>query len=354
MAAMTARRSSDLNLGIVAALTAAGLFGAAAPLAKLLLDQTDPWLMAGLLYLGSGLGLTAYRLVVRAPSVRLPNGEWRSLAGAVVFGGMMAPALLLFGLQNMPASGASLLLNAEGLFTALIAWIVFRENADRRIVLGMLAILAGAAVITWPGDVAFASVWPACAILGACFAWGIDNNLTRKVSLADATWIAAVKGLAAGSVNFALAMAIGSTLPPLPVIGGAMVLGLCAYGISLALFVVALRHLGTARTGAYFSIAPFFGAALAVALGDPVTWTLAIAGLLMAFGLWLHLTETHEHEHAHEAMDHEHEHAHDDGHHGHDHDTPVAPGTRHTHQHRHTAVTHAHAHFPDMHHQHAH
>ena len=150
------------------------------------------------------------------------------------------------------------------------------------------------------------------------YVWAKVASGTRKVSLADATWIAAVKGLAAGSVNFALAMAIGSTLPPLPVIGGAMVLGLCAYGISLALFVVALRHLGTARTGAYFSIAPFFGAALAVALGDPVTWTLAIAGLLMAFGLWLHLTETHEHEHAHEAMDHEHEHAHDDGHHGHD------------------------------------
>lgn len=338
---------------IGAALLSAALFGAAAPLAKTILDHADPWLIAGLLYLGSGLGLTAYRAFRRAPPVRLPAGEWAWFGGAIFSGGVVAPVLLLAGLQNMPASGASLLLNAEGLFTALLAWVVFRENVDRRIVIGMLAIVAGAVVIAWPGSVAFSSLWPSLAVLAACLAWGIDNNLTRKVSLNDATWIASVKGLVAGAVNLVLALAMGSTLPDLSVVAGAMALGLLAYGVSLTLFVVGLRHLGTARTGAYFSIAPFFGAGLAVAMGEPLTWPLLIAGVLMGIGLWLHLTERHAHTHSHEETEHEHEHVHD-AHHQHEHGQDIAPGVRHTHRHHHAPMTHAHAHYPDMHHQHSH
>lgn len=197
----------------------------------------------------------------------------------------------MFGLARMPASGASLLLNAEGVFTALLAWFAFRENFDRRIAIGMLAIVAGAAVLSWPGEARFGDAWPALAVLGACLAWGIDNNLTRKVALNDATWIAAVKGLAAGAVNLLLALWVGSALPAAPTLAGGLVLGLAAYGISLALFVVGLRHLGTARTGAYFSVAPFFGAVLAVlGLGEPVATGLLVAGGLMALGVWLHLT----------------------------------------------------------------
>src|SRR3546814_707360 len=166
----------------------------------------------------------------------------------------------MLGLTGMPASGASLLLNAEGVFTALLACFAFKENFDRRIALGMVAIVAGAVVLSWPGEARFAGAWPALAILGACFAWGLDNNLTRKVSLSDATWIASVKGLAAGSVNLALAFIMGASIPPLPNLAGALVVGFFAYGVSLALFVVSLRHLGTARPGAYFLVAPFMGA----------------------------------------------------------------------------------------------
>ncbi|KGA62152.1 eamA-like transporter family protein [Yersinia enterocolitica] len=261
--------------------------------------------------------------------------------------------LLMIGLTGMPASGASLLLNAEGVFTALLAWFAFKENFDRRIALGMIVIVAGAAILSWPGEARFAGLWPTLAILGACFAWGIDNNLTRKVSLTDATWIASVKGLVAGVVNLALAFTLGATLPPLPNLAGALLVGFFAYGVSLALFVIGLRHLGTARTGAYFSIAPFLGAALAVAMGDAVTIPLIVAGLLMAIGIWLHLTEQHEHRHHHDDLLHEHQHLHDE-HHQHSHDFPVNADIPHKHPHQHQPMEHSHPHFPDSHHRHKH
>jgi drug/metabolite transporter (DMT)-like permease len=262
--------------------------------------------------------------------------------------------LLMFGLTRMPASGASLLLNAEGVFTALLAWLAFRENFDRRIAVGMLAIVAGAAVLSWPGEARFGDAWPALAVLGACAARAIDNNLTRKVALNDAAWIASVKGLAAGAVNLTLAFGHGSRLPAWPALAGAMVLGFVAYGISLALFVVSLRHLGTARTGAYFSVAPFFGALLALLwMGDAVDPRLLTAGALMALGIGLHLSERHIHRHTHAPLAHVHEHVHD-AHHQHDHGDGIEAEVRHTHPHRHEPLAHAHAHYPDEHHRHAH
>lgn len=341
------------HVGVQAGIASALLFGAGTPIAKLLLDSVSPWLLAGLLYSGSGLGLGLYRVIRRLPRVRLSRGELLPLAGAIFFGGMLGPVLLMFGLSNMPASGASLLLNAEGVFTALLAWFVFRENFDRRIALGMLAIVAGAVVLSVPGGVSLGTLWPALAVLGACLCWGIDNNLTRKVALNDATWLAAIKGSVAGPVNLALAFLLGAQLPAAGNIAAAMVVGFFAYGVSLVLFIVAMRHVGTARAGAYFSVAPFFGAALALALGEAITIPLVIAGLLMALGVWLHLTERHEHEHTHEALTHDHWHVHDE-HHEHDHDEPVAPGIRHRHAHTHEAITHTHEHYPDSHHRHEH
>lgn len=339
--------------GIAAALGAALLFGAGTPLAKWLLDAVSPWLLAGLLYLGSGLGLTLYRALSRAPAVRLAPGDALWFAGAIVAGGIVGPVLLMLGLAGMPASGASLLLNAEGVFTALLAWFAFRENFDRRIALGMAAIAAGAIVLSWPGEARFAGPWPTLAVLGACLAWAIDNNLTRRISFTDARWIAAVKGSVAGVANLALAWSLGASLPSLPVIAGAMTVGLFAYGVSLALFVVGLRHLGTARTGAYFSIAPFFGALVAVAMGDALTPRLLAGGALMALGTWLHLTERHKHEHAHPALLHDHEHSHDE-HHRHEHEVSVAAGTRHRHPHWHEPLAHSHTHYPDELHRHGH
>lgn len=295
--------------GIPAALGAAALFGASTPLAKLLLAGISPWMLAGLLYLGSGLGLMLYRRLSGATAVRLPKQERGWFAGAIIAGGIIAPVLLMLGLTGMPASGASLLLNAEGVFTALLAWFAFRENVDRRIALGMLAIVAGALVLSWPGEARFSGLWPTLAVLGACFAWGLDNNLTRKVSLNDATWIAAVKGLVAGAVNLTLALAVGNLLPALPLMVGAML------------------------------------------LGEAVTLPSLAAGLLMALGLWLHLTEHHAHAHQHDGLEHEHAHTHDSHH---QHDFPVTGGEPHSHWHRHVPLWHEHAHFPDAYHQHSH
>jgi len=345
--------------GVPAALAAAVLFGVSTPLAKLLLAQASPWLLAALLYLGSGVGLWLLRRIRRAPAARPAPGEWRWLAGAILSGGVIAPVLLMTGLAAMPASGAALLLNAESVFTALLAWFAFKENLDRRIALGMFAIVAGAVVLSWPAGatVEFASLWPALAVLGACFGWAVDNNLTRKVALSDASWIAMVKGLAAGATNLVLAVGLGAAWPgAVPVLGAAIV-GFLSYGASLAWFVIALRHLGAARTGAYFSVAPFFGALTALGLlGEPVTPALLLGGALMAVGVWLHLTERHAHEHTHEALEHAHAHTHGvgDEHHDHEHDEPVPAGTRHSHRHRHVALPHAHAHFPDAHHRHPH
>ncbi len=344
----------ESNRGVVAALVAALLFGAGTPFAKLLLAHTGPWLLAAMLYLGSGIGLWAWRRLRGAPAVRPIRSEWGWLAAATLCGGVVGPVLLMSGLAGLPATSASLLLNAEGVFTALLAWFVFKENFDRRIALGMLAIVAGALVLSWPGDVPLAAGWPALAVLGACLAWALDNNLTRKVSLTDASFIAMLKGLAAGTTNLALALWLGATWPSAGTVLAAALLGFLSYGASLVLFVVALRHLGTARTGAYFSVAPFFGALLAiVVLGEPVTPPLLIAGALMALGVWLHLTEHHAHDHVHAALEHTHEHRHDE-HHEHAHEGSVDPNTRHSHAHRHLPMRHSHGHFPDGHHRHEH
>jgi len=302
-------RSSLKNSGVQAGLVSALLFGASTPLAKPFASDFNPFLVAGLLYLGSGLGLLALRAIRGNPRLELPTSNRASLLGAVFFGGVVAPALLMFGLSAMAASDASLLLNTEAVFTALIAWFVFKENFDRNIAAGMVAIVAGAAVLSFSGDTWHSQLVPTLAVLGACLCWGIDNNLTGNVAVGDAVSLASIKGLVAGPTNLILAVAVGASMPPARSIAGLLVLGFACYGLSLVLFIVALRQLGTARAGAYFCVAPFFGASLAVALGAPFTWQILVAGGLMAFGVWLHLTENHEHEHSHGEFDHMHPHS---------------------------------------------
>ena len=349
-----------LSSGAGLALLSALLFGASTPLAKLLLRDIDPWMLAGLLYLGSGLGLIAVRAVVQvlgsgARSEATIRGRgWMWLALATLSGGIIGPVLPMVGLSHTAATSAALLLNLEGVLTALLAWFVFRENFDRRIALGMAAIVAGGLVLTWGWHLILSAVLGPVMIAGACLAWAVDNNLTRKVSQADPVQIALLKGCVAGVVNVAIAGGLGSALPSLRVLGAAVVVGFAGYGVSLVLFVVALRHIGTARTGAYFSLAPFFGGLVAVlVLGEPVTVQIAAAGSLMALGVWLHLTERHEHEHGHKEMAHEHRHVHDQ-HHQHSHDGSEPAGEPHSHWHVHAQLRHNHAHFPDIHHRHEH
>lgn len=350
-----------LHTGVIYALLAAALFGASTPFAKILLGQVAPVTLAGMLYLGSGLGLFACyfaRALFRRDENNLPvalaapDVPW--LLGAIVAGGIAGPVLLMIGLTITPASSASLLLNMEGVLTALLAWFVFKENFDRRILLGMVLIVLAGGLLSWEQVPVLGVPWGALAIVAACLCWAIDNNLTRKVSASDALQIAGVKGLVAGAVNLAIAFALGHKLPAAPTVLSAAAIGFCGYGLSLVLFVLALRHLGTARTGAYFSAAPFVGAVISlVLLGDvpgPVFW---IAAVLMGGGIWLHLSESHSHEHEHLPMEHAHQHRHD-AHHQHEHDFDWDGTEPHAHPHVHAPLRHAHAHYPDIHHRHDH
>lgn len=347
---------SHLWPGVPLALASAVLFGASAPLSKLLIGAVDPWLLAGVLYLGAGAGLALVhrgRAAIGLEGLEAPlrRSDMPWLAAVILFGGLLGPLLLMLGLSRTSATSGSLLLNLEGLATMGIAWLVFRENVDRRLLLGAAAILAGAVVLSWGGEGARLDVG-GLLIAAACLSWGIDNNLTRKLSSADPVQIAMIKGLVAGTVNLVLALSLGASLPGGGLIAAGALVGFLGVGVSLVMFMLALRHLGAARTGAYFSLAPFIGALLAIALfSEPVTTQLLLAGALMGLGLWMHLAERHDHAHTHAVLEHEHAHTHDE-HHQHQHDGSVSEP--HSHWHRHAPMRHKHPHYPDLHHRHEH
>jgi drug/metabolite transporter (DMT)-like permease len=344
------------------ALAAAALFGASTPLAKLLVGAVPPLVLAGLLYLGSGLGLSA-AIAVRGAFGRagaasraeapIARADLPWLAGAIVAGGILAPAVLLWGLAGTTASSASLLLNFEGVITTLIAAVLFREAVGRRVWLAALVMLvAGVLLVHDPREPLRLSAH-GMGIVAACLFWALDNNLTRKVAGADPVQIAAIKGIAAGATNLAVGLGAGGALPGVPTLAAAAAIGFASYGVSLVFFIYALRHLGAARTAAHFSTAPFIGATLAVPLlGESVTSTLIAAAALMALATWLVLTERHEHEHTHENLTHTHRHLHDE-HHQHAHRGDEGPEP-HAHEHVHEPLTHRHPHLPDLHHRHGH
>jgi drug/metabolite transporter (DMT)-like permease len=344
------------------ALAAALLFGASTPLAKLLAGDVSPLLLAGLLYLGSGTGLALAMLirhaVQRTPQsglgalrISVPERPW--LLGAILTGGVLGPALLMAGLRTTDGASASLLLNIEGVLTAVLAWVVFRENADRSMVAGMAAIVSGGVLLSWqPGPATLST--GVLLIIAACACWAVDNNLTRKVSTNDAMLIACLKGLVAGVCNTIMAFVAGNALPDFGTVAAAMAVGFAGYGLSLVLFVVALRTLGTARTGAYFSVAPLFGVVISLLLWPAVPGLMFwLAALLMAGGVWLHVRERHAHPHVHEPLTHAHSHRHDE-HHQHTHVDGRESDEPHSHVHTHDALAHSHAHYPDVHHRHSH
>jgi drug/metabolite transporter (DMT)-like permease len=346
--------------GPLLALIAAAFFGGATAAAKALLGDVTPFMLAGLLYLGSGLGLGSFLLAgrlfraKRGYSYSLTRSDLPWLAGAVICGGILAPLLLMWGLLRTPASTTSLLLNLEGVLTALIAWLVFRENIGSKVLMGLLAIVAGAVFLSIsPAGGTDGGMAGRIAIVAACFCWAVDNNLTRRISAGNPAVIAGIKGLFAGTVNLSIALTLGQSIPRAPVAMMSCLVGFIGYGASLVLFILALRAMGAARTGALFSTAPFIGAlASLLFLGERASPMLLPAALLMGLGIWLQMGEEHRHVHVHEETVHRHSHVHD-AHHGHDHETETDTG-RHSHSHRHLPVTHAHHHYPDIHHMHDH
>lgn len=338
---------------------AAILFGMSPPLCKLLLGWASPLALASLLYLGAGVGLLSVYALRRAfwhlPSSPPPRGrEWSLLAGAVVCGSILAPFLLMLGLGRTPASTASLLLNLELVATALLAWTFFKEGFERRVGLGMAGVLAGCVALSWPSEAGWNGWAGPAAIAGACALWGMDNNFTQGLAERDPLLVAGLKGLAGGAVNGLIAMGAGQAFPKGTSLGACLIVGFICYGLSLVFFVLSLRRMGTARTVALFSLAPFAGAGLSfVLLGEAVSPSFLVGLVLVAAGLAVTLVLRHEHPHTHDETDHEHLHIHDE-HHDHRHGVGTFPEEPHVHRHHHEFLVHLHPHFPDSHHRHGH
>ena len=335
------------------ALAAALLFALSVPAGKILLAHLRPLELSALCYLGSGLCLAAWR-ALRGGGGEAPlgRGDLPYAAGFVLAGGVLAPLMLFSGLRLTASSAASMLLNFELVFTALIAVLFFGEHGGRRLWAAAALICSGAALLSWEGGT-LAFGWGPALVLGSSLMWAVDNNFTAKISIKDPVTIAVMKGLAGGLINAALAFYAYRSLPPAGWAALALLVGFFSYGVSLVLFILAMRGLGASRAGAFFGTYPFIGAALGVMLlGDPFTVRLAGAGVLMLAAFWLLASESHSHRHRHEPLDHDHAHDHADGHHGHVHAGPVSGP--HSHPHLHEASEHEHPHAPDAHHRHAH
>lgn len=347
------------------AILAATLFGASAPLSKLLLGEIAPTLMASFLYLGSGIGLYLHRYVQRyfyrlderfSDEARLTRKDWPWIMGAVCVGGIAAPIALMFALKNTPASTASLLLNFEGVATTVIAVVAFKEAVGKRIWMAVLLITIASILLSWDSSGQWGFSLGAIGVLSACVLWGIDNNFTRNVSDKDPLSIVTIKGLSAGTLSLILSVILGFSFPALKFVLLAMVLGYFSYGLSIVLFIRAMRELGAARTSALFGTAPFVGAALSWPLFRESQGTLFFLSLpIMMIGAVFLLKEEHEHLHKHETTDHEHRHNHNDSHHTHGHsDSEISKDGYHSHGHQHEFIIHEHPHTPDIYHRHAH
>ena len=343
---------------MIQALLAAVLFGASAPLAKLLLGEIEPISLAAFLYLGSGLGVLLFKTIQKKDiegEAQIKRADWGWLAGSVFAGGVAAPIALLVSLRSTPAATASLLLNFEGVATTLIAALVFKESINRTAVWALLCVTSATIILSWDTSGQWGLSLGALGILSACVLWGVDNNLTRNISAKDPLSIVLVKGLGAGSFSLILTLILGNSLPRLSIILGAMLLGSVSYGLSIVLFIRAMRALGAARTSALFGTAPLAGVVLSVILFRETPNTLFLIALpLMIVATLLLFRENHSHKHIHEAVTHEHRHRHDDGHHNHNHPEMVSRSLTHSHVHTHEPIEHEHPHLPDIHHRHTH
>ena len=341
-------------------IASAVLFGLGTPLSKLLIRDLSPLALAGLLYLGAALGLTLYAAGRKAflknkedPAPPLRKKDWPWLAGSILTGGIVGPVCLLFGLAQLSGYAASLLLNLEGIATALIAVLIFKESAGRRIWLALASMTCAGVFLSWdPGRSRFA-VTGTLLILAAMAGWGLDNNLMRNIADRNPVQITRIKGLVAGIFSLGMALVLGSKVSSGIAVASSLVLGAFSYGISLVLYLKALRGIGAFRAGAFFSFAPFVGALVSLlVLPDPARWVLVPGAILMVLGVVLIAGERHEHPHRHEALVHAHVHEHRDGHHLHTHDGALAEP--HAHEHVHEELDHVHGHWPDTHHRHRH
>ena len=338
------------------ALLAAVLFGVSTPLVQQAGVGLGAFSTAALLYAGAAAVGLLSRLPVEREA-RLQRTDMPRLLAMAAFGGVIGPVALAWGLQRTSGTSASLMLTLEALFTAVLAWRLYRETMDGRVWTAMALLLAGGMVLVLdqglPAGPGGAQLWGLLAVLLATAAWGVDNTLSRALADRDPGQVVMVKALLGATATSLLALVFGEPMPSAASAIALFAIGASGYGLSLRLYLLAQRAFGAARTGSVFAFAPFMGAAVAIALGDRSPSALMVLGsVLMLAGVLLHLAESHGHAHEHEALEHEHAHRHDDAHHTHTHD-PM-PGRAHSHRHRHEPLRHAHAHVPDTNHAHRH
>jgi drug/metabolite transporter (DMT)-like permease len=345
---------SPILAGVTLAALAAVAFGVTTPVVAWAGRGLGPFTTAALLYLGAAGLAAALRAISGRGDAPLRRGDAPRLVAVAVCGGAIAPVLFAWGLQRSGATVGALLLNLEAVFTVVLARAVYREPIGPRVAVAVaIMAAAGMALTLQSWTVARWELVGVIAVIAATLAWAADNALTRPLAERDPLEVVAGKGLLGGALTAVIAVVAGEPRPATTAVVALVAAGATGYGLSLRLYLLAQRRMGAGRTGSVFALAPFVGAAVAIAAGDraPGAWTLAAAGLF-ALGVVLHVTERHRHAHVHHATDHHHPHRHDDGHHDHVHDPPVV-GT-HSHAHHHDEVAHDHDHAPDVHHHHDH
>ena len=344
---------SPVVKGGLLALLAAALFGLSTPFVQSWGQGVGPFTTAALLYSGAALVAACMRKP-KESEAQLQRSDAKRLLAMAFFGAVIGPVALAWGLQHTSGVSASLMLTLEAVFTALLAWRLYGETVDKRVVLAMGTLLAGGVVLALDQRVQGGSqLMGLLAVMTATVAWGIDNTLSRGVADRDPGQVVLVKAVLGLMATASVAWLNSEPRPAWVPCAVLLAIGASGYGLSLRFYLLAQRTFGAARTGSVFAFAPFIGALAAFALGErAVSPYLALGGLLMLLGVVLHLAESHGHEHTHEMMQHEHAHSHNDGHHDHSHER--MPAGEHSHMHRHTPVTHGHAHVPDIHHSHRH
>jgi drug/metabolite transporter (DMT)-like permease len=344
--------------GTVLALVSAVAFGVTTPLVQRFGRGVGSFATAALLYGGAAIVGAATRSKSEA---RVERAHVARIVAVAIAGAGIAPALLAWGLGRTSGTTASLMLNLEAVFTVVLAKALWSEHVGRRVAIAVSLLAVGGALLVVDrarasegasGAVLAASTWGLAAIAGAALAWALDNALARPLSALDPSAIVASKGAIGAALSALVALVLREPWPGVGPMLGLVLVGATGYGMSLRLYLRAQRELGAGRTASVFASAPFCGAALAWALGEPAGVFAAAGAGLMVVGLVLHLTEHHGHAHVHEPVEHEHAHRHDDGHHDHAHD-PMPEG-EHTHPHRHPRLEHDHPHVPDLHHAHDH
>ncbi|MCB2214179.1 DMT family transporter [bacterium] len=342
------------QFGILSALIAALLFGAATPLSKPLLTALTDLQLAGLLYLGAALGVVVFLIRERSFQVpwKMPRQDALRLSGAILFGGILGPVFLLAGLRLAAAASVSLWLNMEMVATVLLGYFLFKDQLSGRSWLASVGMLGAALLLAWDGGIAGFRAGALVAL--ACLCWGIDNHLTALIDGISPAQSTFWKGLAAGGVNLLLGTLLAPMALTLPTLVSALGLGALSYGLSILLYITSAQSLGATRSQMIFSSAPFFGLLISFLLGERLSILQWTAMALFLGSAYLLFRETHSHDHAHESLTHVHTHFHPDEHHPHPHPEGLPALGRHSHEHSHTKLQHSHPHWPDLHHRHEH